>query len=257
MLLQHITGLDDDQFNELFERIAEIVASRPARHGGPKEHLDLYDQVVATLMLLRHNVTEHMAGEFFGLTQSAMSKIKDRIEPLIDEATGLSELPLEQVTANRQIVVDGTYVPTANRSQTGKTNYSGKRKCQCLNVQIASDLNGNLLAGSSPVAGAHHDSRALEICGWKEQLASADWIADTGYVGTNALTPIKKRPGCDRTEDDKNFNHAIAGIRSVIERCIAHWKNWKIVKTDHRRQLKRLSDIIHLITRLELYRLGW
>lgn len=257
MLLQYITGFDDEQFDELYGRIKEIVASRPATKGGPKDSLSLCDQVVATLLLLRHNVTEQLVAEIFEVSQSAMSKIKDKIEPVLDEATGLSELRLDDLVANRQIVVDGTYVPTGNRSQTGKTNYSGKRKCQCLNVQIASDLDGTLLAASTPVAGARHDVKALELCGWKHALACADWIADTGYIGTNALTPVKKNPGCERTEDDKTFNHVIAGVRSVVERCIAHWKNWKILKTGYRRQLKRLPDTIHLITRLELYRLGW
>ena len=41
----------------------------------------------------RHNVTEELVAEIFGITQSAMSKIKDRIEPVLDEATGFSEPP--------------------------------------------------------------------------------------------------------------------------------------------------------------------
>ena len=257
MLIQYITGLDEEQFNELSRRIEEILASRPTRKGGPKEKLPLDAQVAATLMLLRHNATEEMVAEIFGVTQSAISKIKDTIEPLLDEATGLGEAPLDELVLNRQTVIDGTYVVTGNRRQTGKTNYSGKRKCQCVNVQIASDLEGTLLAASAPVAGARHDRKALELCGWDQILASADWIADTGYVGTNALTPVKKQSGGERTETDKTFNHVIAGIRSVIERCIAHWKNWRILKTGYRRQLKRLANIIHLVTRLELYRLGW
>lgn len=257
MLVQYITGLDEDQFDELCGRVEEVFASRPHKRGGPKETLPIYEQVAATLMLLRHNVTEETVAEIFGITQPAISKIIARIEPVLDEVCGFSQLSLEEAIANRQLVVDGTYVPTGNRSQTGKTNYSGKRKCQCLNIQIASDLDGTLLAVSTPVAGSRHDSKALELCGWKTILENADWIADTAYIGTNAITPIKRHAGTPRTETDKQFNHDISSIRAVVERCIAHLKNWKILKTGYRRQLKRLPDIIHLVTRLELYRLGW
>lgn len=61
-------------------------------------------------------MTEQLVAEIFGISQSARSKIKDKIEPALDEATGLSELPPDELVTNRQIVVDGTYVPTGNRS---------------------------------------------------------------------------------------------------------------------------------------------
>lgn len=74
MLLQHITGLDEEQFNVLYGRIDEILASRPVKKGGPKQTLSLDAQLAATLMLLRHNVTEELVTEIFDVTQSAMSK---------------------------------------------------------------------------------------------------------------------------------------------------------------------------------------
>lgn len=70
--------------------------------------------------------------------------------------------------------------------------------------------------------------KTLETCGRTKTLAGADLIASTGYVGTNALTPARKQAGCERTDADKNLNHVIVGVRSVIGRLIAHWKNWKI-----------------------------
>lgn len=257
MLVKYITGLDDERFDELYGRVVEVFGSRRVKRGGPHDHLTLEDQLIATLMLLRHNMTEQMVAGIFGVSQATMSRIKDKIEPVIDEVLGLHQRGLEELVGNRPIVVDGTYVPTGNRTQTGRTNYSRKRGCQCVNVQIASDVGGTLLAVSVPSPGSRHDRKALQLCGWEQILLKADWIADLGYIGTNALTPIKKLAGQPRSRHDKDFNHTLAGIRSVIERCIAHWKNWKIVKTGYRRQLKRLPDTIQLVTRLELYRLGW
>ncbi|PPI48050.1 hypothetical protein [Rathayibacter tritici] len=49
----------------------------------------------------------------------------------------------------------------------------------------------------------------------------------------------------------------MSSIRSAVERCIAHWKNWKILKTGYRGRLTELPNLIRTVTRLELYRLGW
>jgi hypothetical protein len=48
-----------------------------------------------------------------------------------------------------------------------------------LSVQVARDLEGQLIAVSDPVEGRRHDSAALEPTGWSETLKGADWLADT------------------------------------------------------------------------------
>lgn len=100
-----------------------------------------HGQIVATLVSLRHNMIEELISEIFRITQLAMSKIKDKIKQLLDEMTGLSERPLDEQTVNCQTVVDAPCAFTRDRRRTGKSNCSGKRTCQCLNVQIASDLD--------------------------------------------------------------------------------------------------------------------
>lgn len=257
LLLQSTTGLEEDQFYDLLERVETILDGDSMEYRGRKRALTLETELVVTLMLLRHNMTEELVGSLFGVTQSAVSKIKDRMEPLIMQATASSELTLDVACQGRQVLVDGTYVPTGNRKQARRQNYSGKRHCQCVNIQVVCDRDDTLLAVSKPVPGARHDMKALEINGWDVTLSTKDWIADLGYIGTNALTPIKRSPGQELGSDQKEFNRVISGIRSAVERCIAHLKNWKILKTGYRRQLKRLATIIQLVTRLEMFRLGW
>ncbi|MDR1152652.1 MAG: transposase family protein, partial [Bifidobacteriaceae bacterium] len=138
-----------------------------------------------------------------------------------------------------------------------RTNYSGKRHCQCLSIQVACDLNGTLIATSTPVPGARHDAAAIELTGWQHILHDANWVADSAYQATTAITPVRKPPGAELPEATKQFNKQIASIRCVVERCISHLKNRRIISRGHRRQLKRLPFTIALITKLELYRLGW
>jgi hypothetical protein len=49
----------------------------------------------------------------------------------------------------------------------------------------------------------------------------------------------------------------VSSIRCAVERAIAHLKNWRIISCGYRRQLKKLPFTIALVTKPELYRLGW
>lgn len=148
--------------------------------------------------------------------------------------------------------------PTGNRPASGQAshNYSGKRNLQCLNVQVASTDRGDLIAVSDLVPGSRHDSKAINLYGWQDLLDSsgATWIAETAYIATTAITPIKKLPNQSRTKHDKNFNTAIARIRVNVEHCIAQLKTWRILSHGYHGRLKELPGIIHLVTNLKILR---
>lgn len=107
-----------------------------------------------------------------------------------------------------------------------------------------------------PVPGPRHDSKAINLCGWQNLLAPSGttWIADTAYITTTATTPIKNLPNQPRTNHNKDFNTAITRIRVNIEHCTAQLKTWRILSHGHRRRLKELPRIIHLVTNLEILR---
>jgi hypothetical protein len=261
MRIKCITGLDDHDFYELVNRIETILVDRgetpgPKRTGRPPL-LNLADKIALTLALLRTNITQQTAAAMFALSQPTVSVVKSEIEPLIDQALMFTGISLGEAAATRPLVVDGTYVPTGNRHHSGRTNYSGKRHCQCLSIQVACDLDGGLIATSMPVPGARHDAAAIELTRWQQTLPNANWIADSAYQATTAITPPRKPPGAELPKATKQFNKQIASIRCVVERCIPHLKNWRIISHGYRRQLKRLPFTIALITKLELYRHGW
>jgi len=148
--------------------------------------------------------------------------------------------------------------PTGNRPASGQAshNHSGKRNLQCLNVQVASTDRGDLIAVFDPVSGSRHDLKAINLCGWQDLLDSSDatWIADTAYIATTAIAPIKKLPNQSRTSHDKDFNTAIARIRVNVEHCIAQLKTWRILSHGYRGRLKELPGIIHLVANLQILR---
>ena len=254
MRYQSTTGLATDQIEELVARVWQIV--QPEKKRGRPPALGLYRMVVVTLILVRQNLNQTAVGDLFGVSQSTVSRIYRRVLPLIGQALCLHVPDLADAIRGRLVLVDGTDVPTGNRAGHDD-NYSGKRRRSGLNIQVASDVHGGLLAVSVPLHGSIHDRRAFTESGWENILASTPVIADPGYQGTLAITPRKKPKGGQLSVGDKANNKTISSIRAAVERCIAHVKNWKILATGYRGRLTELPNIIRIITALEFYRLNW
>ena len=260
MRYQSTTGLCDDDVDELVGRIGQVLESRGQSLLGYR--LGLRQQVELTLVLARHNISQALAADMYGVSQPTVSRVGRRMVPLVTHVLAMTGICLAQAVAQGSLLlVDGTPIPTGNRPAAGrqveKANYSGKHHVQCLSVQVAATTDGALVAVSDPVPGSRHDSAALRLCGWGEILTGADWIADTAYTAHGALTPIKKTPGRDRLRWEKDFNRAVSSTRAAIEHTIATLKKWKILSTGYRHRLSELPSIITLVTKLELYRIGW
>ncbi|WP_420849475.1 transposase family protein [Rathayibacter iranicus] len=88
-------------------------------------------------------------------------------------------------------------------------------------------------------------------------LDNAEWRADPAHVGTSAVTSRGKPLHGQHDDNTRTANRYISPLRSAVERCIAHWKNWKILKRGYRGPLAEIPNRIRTITRLELDRLGW
>lgn len=254
MRYQSTTGLAADLIEELVARIWQIVQHRTERSWPPT--VGLYRAVVITLVYVRQNLNQAAIGDLFGVSQPTVSRIYRGILPLIGEALCLHVPDLEEAIRGRLVLVDGTDVPTGNRAGH-KDNFSGKRRRSGLNVQVAADTDGGLLGISSPLPGSMHDRKAFTECGWEDLLDEESMIADPGYQGTQAITPRKKPKGGELSTSDKASNKAISSLRSAVERCIAHVKNWKILATGYRGRLAELPNVIRIVTSLEFYRLGW
>lgn len=254
MRYQSTTGLAADQIEELVARIEQIAEGREGPLWPPS--VELYDAVVMTLVYVRQNLNQAALGDLSGVSQPTVSRVYRGILPLIGEALCLNVPNLAEVIRGRVTLIDGTDVPTGNRAgQDG--NYSGKRHRSGLNIQVASGLGGCLLGVSAPMPGAMHDRRAFAETGWEELLSASPVIADPGYQGTKAATPRKKPRKGELSPGDKAANKKISGIRSAVERCIAHLKNWKILATGYRGRLAELPAVIRIIVTLEFYSLGW
>jgi DDE superfamily endonuclease len=117
--------------------------------------------------------------------------------------------------------------------------YSGKRHRSGAAVQILSGTDGHLRHVGEPIPGSIHDIKAFRETGLADVLAEHMdnnlVIADMGYCGEPVVTPVRKPPKGELSPAQVDANKHLSGIRSAVERCIAHLKNWKILATGYRR----------------------
>ena len=116
--------------------------------------------------------------------------------------------------------------------------YSGKHKTSGHNVQVVSDLRGQLVYLSAALPGKTHDAEAFRQLGLATVLTSigsGNAVGDKGYQGCKIISPTKKPPGAELSEDRKANNKVINRLRATIERVIANIKTWRILHTDYRR----------------------
>lgn len=246
-------------------RVHQICAPYGTGKGRPSA-LSLYRSVLLTLLLVRQNLSQTVVGDLFGISQPTVSRIFRRYLPLIEQALCLHTPPLPQALRGRVVVVDGTLIPTGNRTQPGHKrsqyrghpNYSGKRRAQGLTVQVLAGIDGTLLTVSAGLPGSTHDSNAYQLTGLTDLLTDTPVIGDLGYQGTPVIRPRRKRPGHPtHTPENTVWNRGVSQLRWAVEHAIAHLKNWKILATGYRGRLTELPNIIRIITTLEYYRLGW
>ena len=79
-------------------------------------------------------------------------------------------------------------------------------------------------------------------------------LGDSGYQGTGPITPNKKPPGGDLTDQQKSYNYSLNRLRAAVERAIAHLKNWKVLKTGYHRAMTDFHDVLRTVTGLEIFR---
>ena len=123
--------------------------------------------------------------------------------------------------------------------------YSGQHRRYGVNIQVVVDLHGRVITISRAFPGSWHDMRCFHEAGLARLLNGAGGlIADKGYQGSSAVTPVKKKPGADLAEPEVALNRRLSTIRVAVEWAIAHLKNWRILATRYRSDLSRIDTDI-------------
>lgn len=254
-----MTGLPEQQVIELVERIEDYLGGwQPTR--GRRREMELFDAVAATLFYFRHNCSQDVTGVVFGVSQSTISRAVTLLEEPIAAVLDCQVPELVEVITGRVAIPDGTLIPTGNRA-AHRELYSGKRHRSGAAVQILVGTEGQLFHVGEPVAGSTHDVVAFRETGLVDVLADHLLenlvIGDQGYRGEPVVTPVRKPPNGEHSPAQTDANKQLSALRAVVECCIAHLKNWKVLATGYRRPLRKLAACLAAVTALEFYRLNW
>lgn len=227
--MKNSTGLTPEQFALILDRVkdADIAQQIP-------RVLTLHQAMMAVCKYLRTNRTQADIAEGLGVSQPTISRVVTHLTPAIAEVLADHIPTIEAIPEGTTHLVDGTLIPCWSWHNHPEL-YSGKHHTTGVNIQIVTSLSGDIVWVSDPLPGSTHDVTAIDTHRLLEGRDPSQFIADKAYTGRGMITPEKKRPGQEITEETRNYNTAINKLRWPIEQAISHLKNWRILHTDYRR----------------------
>lgn len=233
--MKRTTSITESQFEQLTKMIRQELLG--ATDGGRVVVLTQRDQVRLALTYLRANVTQAFLGEMFGVSQATASRVITTMTPILARLLKDFVPDPEAASKGTTLLVDGSLTPCWSWKDAPEL-YSGKHKTTGHNVQVVSDLRGQLVYLSAPLPGKTHDAEAFRQLDRATALTSirnGNAVGDKGYQGCKIISPTKKPPGAELSDDRKANNTVINRLRATIERVIANIKTWRILHTDYRR----------------------
>lgn len=283
-----MTGLTLELFGEVERDVeprfseAEIKRlSRPDRMrglgGGREQELSICDQILLTVVWLRCYPKQDVLGYLFGVSESSVSRILNRVLPLL-EASGRDTMRMPDPGRKRRrtlddllketpelVVVIDSFEQRVQRHQERKEadrHYSGKKKQHTLKSQVAVDEEYGLFVDvAESVPGPTADIELLKQSDLLKRLPKGvGGIGDLAYIGIADLhpegkgaTPRRKPRGKERPPEDILYNQSFARRRIQVEHSIGLARRFEALSQTDRHHRKnhttRVVSVCGLVNR--------
>ena len=268
-----MTGLHlhafDNLLDDVLPRLAQAKQTRlqrpnrcRAQGGGRHAERAARDHILLAVIWLRQYPTNEVLGFLFGVSDSTVSRLVNRIIPL-REAAGQDTMRLPdpgrkhrkhldallKETPELTVIID-TFAQKVQRCKDRKAadeHFSGKKKQHTLKGQVAIDEDdGTVCDVAESVVGPTADVTLLKQSGLRDRLPEGiGAIGDLAYLGIAdahpqglGATPRRKPRGKDRPPEDVAYNRAFAKRRIKVEHTIGRMRRYqRLSQTDrhHRR----------------------
>jgi hypothetical protein len=109
-----MSGLTDEQLNELVARAEDFLEEPWDKEAGRPKALSLRDALIVTCGYMRNNITEEIWAEIFGVSQSCISRYIKFLTQIVCDATQAfrpSVTEATEATRGAIALVDGTLWP--------------------------------------------------------------------------------------------------------------------------------------------------
>lgn len=257
---KRLTGVQKKTFKQMVE-LVKNEEKKKKKPGCPCK-LRIEDQVLMTLQYLREYRTQYHIGMDWGVSESTVCRIIQKIENILIRSRVFS-LPgkkeLRQREEERVVVIDVTESGIEKPKENQKSFYSGKQKEHTLKTQLIVDLKSQKIICLAIGKGSVHDFKLFKNSGIKVgDLIKI--IADKGYQGIAKIhklseTPIKRKKGKKLSKEEKQYNRLLNRLRVVVEHVNRRLKIFRILSSTYRNRHRRFGLRANLIAGIYNYEL--
>lgn len=261
--IKRLLGIDQEQLRQLVAK-AELIHSQKQEEiernklrvnkkgGGKKPKLSPQEQILLTLVYLRHSPTFQLLGIQFGVSETTANDIFHYWLPIISEALPPSLLEqvkkfegdyewLQELLSEVQLIVD-TSEQARERPrdyQEQKEFYSGKKKNHTRKNQLIVLPEGKDIVDILPgVPGPKSDINLLRER-FRQFAPEQKFGGDKAYQGeSQVMSPRKKPKAGQLTDEQKQQNRELSQKRIFVEHVIRLLKIFNVA-----RERFRLADL--------------
>ena len=254
---------------ELVARRRQAQEQRPNRKrrvgGGRKRRLAPYQEVLLTLVYLRHNVSHEVVGGLFGVSADTSENTFHEVVPVLKAVCPSGRWdaqkrwkkgePTWQPSRADRLLIDSFESPICRPSDPDRQRrvYSGKKKRHTLKTQIVTDAQGEIVEVDPGHRGPKADIRIYEESGVEQRYPDTPKQADKAYQNSEyptLQTPHKKPKGGELTPQQKEENRRLARQRIYVEHGVRRVKGWRIVRDEYRLAVGLFAPIVHVVVGL-------
>lgn len=267
-----MTGLNIKEFEELLPVFSSVLdKANKERKGwfgqGRKGVLATpTDKLFFILMYLKSYPTVDVLAFLVGFDRSNACRNVQMLLPILQKTLGRKlVLPTRQINSveefyqkfpwAKDIFIDGTErrVQKPVSQKRKKRLYSGKKKATTRKTIVVSDEKKRIMILTPTKSGRRHDKRLFDKQIGKDIIPQevTIWV-DTGFQGLqhhhpNIQIPKKATKKQPLTEQEKEGNRLISGIRVLSEHAIAGIKRFNSTTDIYRNRLPNLDDTFNLL----------
>jgi DDE superfamily endonuclease/Helix-turn-helix of DDE superfamily endonuclease len=266
-----------------YNRLKRPGRKRKVGAGHPYELKTIKDKIITVLLYYKLYVTQEFLGDLIGIDQANISRLLNKMLPLIEEAadpelkTYLSQAKnacknrinsFEELTKEfpdlKDVSSDATEQAVYRSSdyKTQKKYYSGKSKQHAMKTQISVSAQGRILDVSASYPSTVHDKALIDqektITKFDERVPHR---FDSGYQGVvkdnpkhYLILPFKKPKNKELSELQKEHNRANSRRRVKAEHAIARLKKYRILSGVYRQPLYDYNQTFRNIAALLNFR---
>jgi hypothetical protein len=215
--------------------------------GGRKRLLQPYQEVLLTLIYLRHNVAFCVVGLMFGVSADVAENTFHEIVGVLRDICPANRYEAEKRWTKREpswkpdevdkVIVDSFETPVPRPSVEPKQRhlYSGKKKDHTLKTEVIINMEGDILDVDPGYRGPKSDKKLHEQSEVAEQFPNATVIGDLAYRGLpHSEVPHKKPRGGELSAEQKEENRAFSSVRVRVEHSIRRIKAFRIIRDEYR-----------------------